>query len=54
VTFQFTASAVNWRGRLNEYQAHAAGLPNRYAVCQPLMRGVMRLDSVAQHATLIK
>jgi hypothetical protein len=25
VTFQFTASAVNWRGRLNEYQAHADG-----------------------------
>ena len=25
VTFQFTASAVNWRGRLNEYQTHAVG-----------------------------
>ncbi len=25
VTFQFTASAVSWRGRLNEYQTHADG-----------------------------
>jgi len=24
-TFQFTASAVSWRGGLNEYQTHAAG-----------------------------
>ncbi len=26
VAFQFTALAVSWRGRLNEYQAYEAGL----------------------------
>jgi len=35
-TFQFTASAVSWRGRLNEYQTHAVGL----AYGQPLMRAL--------------
>ncbi|MCP4877134.1 MAG: hypothetical protein GY896_16880 [Gammaproteobacteria bacterium] len=37
VTFQFTASAVSWRGRLNEYQTHALGRGR----AAPLMRGVM-------------
>ncbi len=42
VTFQFTAPAVSWRGRLNEYQAHAERPPKGYAYCRRLMRGVRR------------
>ena len=41
VTFQFTASAVSWRGRLNEYQTHAVGQIARYARTLPLMQSVM-------------
>jgi len=42
VTFQFTASAVSWRGRLNEYQAHAVGRGKT----APLMRAVLAGEQI--------
>jgi len=40
VAFQFTASAVSWRGRLNEYQSHVVGQSARYALTMRVRCGV--------------